>query len=192
MVVVHPGVPTLIYLVIQTNAARNAAEAALLNAQAVINAERPWLLVAVKSMIGPMGGFSVHARNKGRTPALITAAHIGCVAVKDISALPEKAPYGPGNLMQNKIVIPSGAVRIIWFDDRMLQRMLKEDFPTFPWDGRVFVFGRVLYRDLANPDPSVIHETRWIGLYEGPVGDEGNSIFRIEGIGIPDEYDRHT
>ena len=59
-------------------------------------------------------------------------------------------------------------------------------------DGEVFVFGRISYRDLLDKATNEEHETRWIGVYQRPVGDEGNRIFRIEGIGVSHEYDRHT
>ena len=124
---------------------------------------------------------------------MITEARIGCAAVKNISELPSKAAYPITNPVQNKIVIPGGAAHIAWFDTRLFKAVLKDNLPQFSWDGQIFVFGKVLYRDLANPDKTAIHETRWIGLYQSPVGDEGgNSIFRIDGIGISDEYDRYT
>jgi len=88
--------------------------------------------------------------------------------------------------------MPDGATRVIWFNEATLKGMLRDEYPMFPWDGHIFVFGNVLYRDLANPDLTVIHETRWIGLYQPPVGDMGNSIFRIEGIGMQEEYDRYS
>jgi len=88
--------------------------------------------------------------------------------------------------------MPDGAAKIWWFDPRTLHNVLKEDFPRFSWEGQVFVFGTVLYRDLADPSPTSLHETRWIGLYQPVVGDLDYSIFRIEGIGVADEYHRYT
>jgi hypothetical protein len=177
----------------QSSETRVAAKGAFLNAQAVINAERPWVLVSVKSPPGPMGGFTVHVRNKGRTPAMITEARMGCVAAKNVSELPLKAVFPIENLIRNRIIIPSGTAHITWFDQQLFKTVLQDNIPQFSWDGQIFVFGKVLYRDLANPDKTVIHETRWIGLYQPPVGDEGgNSIFRVEGLGISDEYDRYS
>jgi hypothetical protein len=176
----------------QTKAGEIAANAALLNAQAVINAERPWLLITIKPRMGPMGGFTVHARNKGRTPAMITAAHIGFISVKKVSDLPDIPPYGTGRLVQDRIIIPGSAARIIWFDGGTVSRSLGENYPRFTWEGEIYVFGTILYRDLADPSLTSIHETRWIGRYFSPVGESGDSIFRIEGIGVADEYDRYT
>jgi hypothetical protein len=176
----------------QTLVAQTSANAALLNAKAVINAERPWLLVQTKPLIGPMGGFNVFARNKGRTPAMITAVHMGCVAVESINALPTPAPYGSANLMKDRIIIPGQRINVIWFDGRSLRHTLGDKYPASSWDGKVCVFGKIVYRDLANPSLHEVHETRWIGLYQPPSGDEGDSIFPLEGIGIPEEYDRYT
>ncbi len=93
-------------------AAQNSADAARLNAQAVINAERPWLLVVIKPVMGPMGGFNVHIRNRGRTPAMITTAHWGCAAVKEVTDLPKEPVYWPRKLVQDRIVMPDGAAKI--------------------------------------------------------------------------------
>jgi len=64
------GVPTLIYLIIQTDATRKAANAALLNAQAVVNAERAWILVT-KTREGAK--FRWKIKNFGRTPGRVVA-----------------------------------------------------------------------------------------------------------------------
>lgn len=184
---------TLLAIAEQTMETSKAAQSALLNAQAVINAERPWILVVVKNVIGPMGHFTVHARNKGRAPAIIIGAYIGCALVKDISELPEKASYFPGSTMKDRIIPPGAAVRTNWFDTGHIRKWLKKDIPPVMWQGQVFVFGKIMYRNLANPNSGEVHETRWISLYQPPVGDElGNSVFRIEGIVASEEYERYT
>jgi hypothetical protein len=52
-----------------------AANAALLNAQAVINTERPWLVVSVHSDPYLANGFFFRITNKGRTPANVVSAY---------------------------------------------------------------------------------------------------------------------
>jgi hypothetical protein len=182
---------TLFKIERQTKAGETAAKAALLSAQAVINAERPWLLVVIESVKGPMGGFNIFVKNKGRTPAMIVASHIGCVRVEDISHLPTEAPYGVGSMVQDLIVVPDERPLIRWFDGKHIKQMLG-DVRLAYWEGRTFIFGKVIYRDLADPTPDRIHETRWIGLYEGPTGEESDSIFQIEGIGTPEEYAKYS
>ncbi len=172
---------------------RKAAQGAFLNAQAVINAERPWMLVSVKSSLGEIGGFDVSVKNKGRTPAMVSEAWMGCVAVKKVSELPLPAVFPMDNPIKNKVIIPGGTAHIIWFDQRLFKALLGDNLPQSDWEEQIFVHGKVLYRDLANPDKSVVHETRWIGVYQFPSeNDEGNSIFRVEGIGVSDEYDQYS
>jgi hypothetical protein len=170
---------------------QQAANAALLNAQAVINAERPWLLVLIEPNSGPMGGFTIHVKNKGRTPAVATAVHMGCVAVEGTSALPKVPSYGPGRLLQDRIVVADDAAWVIWFDRRMLMGFLGADFDrALAKKLQIFVFVAVFYRDLLNPSASLPHETRWVCLFE--LNDEGDAIHDIEGIGVPSEYGRYT
>lgn len=170
---------------------QQAVNAALLNAQAVINAERPWLLVHIGPNNGPMGGFTIHAKNKGRTPAMITAVHMGCVAVEGISALPKEPPYGPGKLVQDRILVADDAAWVIWFDRKMLKNLLADDFDkALARELQVFVFVTVLYRDLLNPSATPPHETRWVCLFE--LNEEGDAVHNIEGIGGPREYDQYT
>lgn len=83
------GFPTLVFLILQTLVARRAAEAALLSAQAVINAERAWLLVErgeSKDRVGvpllsyprsaaeqPPSSCTFWMKNYGKTPAKVVA-----------------------------------------------------------------------------------------------------------------------
>jgi hypothetical protein len=177
----------------QSNETRKAAEAALLNAQAVINAERPWMLVSVKPSQGQMGGFDVRVRNRGRTPAIVIEARMGCVAAKSVSDLSLPAVFPIDNPVKNKVVIPGSTAHIMRFDESLFKAILKDKLPRSRSARQIFVHGKVLYCSLANPNKSVVHETRWICEYQFPSeDDEGNSLFRVEGIGVSDEYDRYS
>jgi hypothetical protein len=57
---------------------KDAAEAALANAQAVINSERPWLVVMIEPIEDIPGMYVVRAVNKGRTPAQLYEGHCSC------------------------------------------------------------------------------------------------------------------
>lgn len=59
----------------QTNATRIAADAAVLNAKALINSERPWLLVTIEQRATAPHIYDVQARNAGRTPAALVDGH---------------------------------------------------------------------------------------------------------------------
>ena len=171
---------------------RKAAQGAFLNAQVVINSERPWIMATVEEVEGPMGGFNLYVTNKGRTPAMITGAYLGSASVKDVSALPEKAPYFRGNMAKDRIILPDEKHVITWFDGGTLKKLVGEGFSVLAWEGQIFVFGKILYRDLLSASPKPPHETRWIGRYQFPTEDFGDSIFSFQGIGIPDEYDRYS
>jgi hypothetical protein len=173
----------------QSSETRRAAQAAFLNAQAVINAERPWVVMPVNPH--RRGGFSVGAQNKGRTPAMIVAAYMGFVAVDTISDLPKDPPYGPGKLIQGRIVVADDTVWVSWFDRKSLESVLGKDFErAVAHEKQVFVFGTTLYRDLLGPADAPPHETRWICLFE--LNSEGDAIHNIEGIGVCDGYDNYT
>jgi hypothetical protein len=78
-------------------AAKDSAEAALWNAKAVINAERPWIVVKIKRIASEQSGepakpfwqFKMH--NCGKSPAHI----IGCSSRIDFVVNPEELPLPP-------------------------------------------------------------------------------------------------
>jgi hypothetical protein len=77
----------------QTQASKVAADAALLNAQAVINAERPWLVVSVDPDKGNPELFRFGCLNQGRTPAKVISVSVKACFVKDQYALPIPPDY---------------------------------------------------------------------------------------------------
>jgi len=182
---------TLLVIGWQSTETRNAAQAALLNAQAVINAERPWIVMVVEPH-ATMGGFAIHVKNKGRTPARVVAAYIGWDAVEGISNLPQDPPYRPGSLMQDRMVVADETVWAVWFHREMMRKDFGDDFEKALNGKRpIFVFGKVLYRDVLNPETILPYETRWIGLFE--INEEGDAFHRAEGIGAaPKGYEKYT
>jgi hypothetical protein len=120
---------------------------------------------------------------------MVIEARIGCVAVKKVSDLPLPAVFPMDNPIKNKVIIPGGTAHVIWFDQRLFKALLGGNLPQSSSEKQILVHGMVLYRDLANPDKSVIHETRWIGLYQFPSEDnEGNSIFRVGKLGSETQH----
>lgn len=75
------------------------AKAASLNAQAVLNAERPWVIVTAKIQPSKLGiaseSFELYGEVKGRTPAVILQgwAEEPALSVKQESELPEEPVY---------------------------------------------------------------------------------------------------
>jgi|HubBroStandDraft_6_1064221.scaffolds.fasta_scaffold218378_1 hypothetical protein len=84
----------LFLLMWQTILTRRSANAALLNAQAVISTDRPWIIVFV--LRGKQSGaLSFKASNEGRSPAIVLScfAQWGFTANPDALVVPPK--YGP-------------------------------------------------------------------------------------------------
>jgi hypothetical protein len=81
----------------QTAVAEKSAKAALLNAQAVINSERPWLLIAPKrSGKGEYTGIAFYAVNRGRSPAEIINSGFKMVTPRFEEELPDEPNFGEG------------------------------------------------------------------------------------------------
>ncbi len=178
---------------VQTRKAAEAgdksANAALLSAQAAVNSERPWIVVSIRAIHGPSGGFKILARNKGRTPAFIVDSRMNYIVVQNMDALPP-AHYPFETLRRNMLVLPDRNAFILWFDGGTVKRGLKGIVPQFQDEGRVFICGRIRYRDLLSPESSILHETRWISLYEP--SDSGPEVRKVEGIGLSADYENYT
>ncbi len=169
--------------------AQRSSDAALLNAQAVINAERPWLFCSLQPTRDG-NRFDVRVTNKGRTPALLLDSRIDFIVSKTLTTLPIPATYRGDTIVQNKLLLPDDPVLVYLVTRTNLKDYLGDAFPQFPEDGYILVIGQILYRDLLNNDVTVVHETRWVGWYRP--GEEGDSFSPVEGIGLSSEYERYT
>jgi len=173
----------------QSNETSKAAKAALLNAQAVINAERPWIYAYVRPH-RTRGGFKLSIKNRGRTPAMIVDCRMNYLQATSLNLLPSDAKYDWDTIIENKIVFPDSVAFAMWFDRSTVKRALGKDSLSVLDENNIFVCGRIRYRDLLNPNPDVIHETRWICGYQ--LTETGDEVQPIEGYGISGEYERYT
>jgi hypothetical protein len=165
-----------------------AAKAALLNAQAVINAERPW--VVVEGEIIEPETIKITARIKGRTPAKIRSgwgqfeitpntdflgetflkdepvyALDGTEVLHELLAIPDEKPIGQIYLLP-------------------IYSRIKPNFALWKrltdYEECLFVYGRVIYTDILSKDETgnpVEHETRWCFKYL-PQGESVGHLFR--------------
>lgn len=162
---------TLVVLCIYTwatlksvKAAQDGAKAALLNAQAVINAERPWLLVSIEAQGYEPNTFIVKAFNAGRTPAELHEGH--CTSeIRPINFIPTTDFRDPFRLpMQSLIVSRDGFLIRMISPGELVEQVGREGL-----DPQLCVYGRILYwgvfndRTAAGAKP---YETRWIFRYE--------------------------
>ena|ERR1035437_9997534 len=175
----------------QSNETRKAAKAALLNAQAFINAERPWILVKAEPSKRREFGWELIAVNKGRTPAEVVAQADNCIALDIMASLPDIAEYGKSKIYPTpQIILPDEPFVI---GEITQYSLFKNDqasitrFRNVETEG--YVYGSIIYRDLLSPPSAEPHETRWCfsilpwqdqGMLLQEHGWEGN------------EYTRHT
>ena len=174
------------------DAAATSAQAALLSAQAVIHSERPWILITVEPSRSIENSFTVMATNRGRTPARIIETTDRDKIVIDEKRLPgapeykhveRSAPFTP------IILLPGEFTAIKPFSRDDVKRLCdsEERYKRIEtWEEKVFLYGKVLYRDLISPADSQAHETNWCCWY---IHGRQNSGLVIAG---PPEYNSHT
>lgn len=152
-------------------AAEESARAALLHAQAIIDAERPWVLVTIVPSRSIENGFTVIATNRGRGPAeVISAVEETRIAV-DETQLPVEPEYNnaePETPFVSIILLPGEFMNIKSFcrDDVKNVCGGEEDLQRIEnWEERIFLYGKVVYRDLMGPANAPVHETGWCCRY---------------------------
>jgi hypothetical protein len=177
---------------IAATAAAETAQAALLHAQTIIHAERPWLLIGVEPTLGVENSFNVTATNRGRSPATITAALDQIVFAVDEAHLPASPawkPADPSAPFVSIVVVPGEftTIKTIKREDAKELCGSEEKFKSIEdWNERLFVCGRVLYNDLLAPAGQETHETNWCCWY---IHGRQKSGLAIAG---PPAYHAHT
>jgi hypothetical protein len=152
-------------------AAAECARAALLQAQAIIHSERPWILVTVEPSRIKENSFTVIATNRGRTPARIIETSDRSRITIDEMHLPGTPEYrneersAPFTLI---ILLPgeSTAIKLFCRDDVKGLCDSGEGFKRIEtWEEKVFLYGKVVYEDLIAPAGSQVHESNWCYWY---------------------------
>lgn len=176
----------------QADETRKAAEAGLLNAQALINSERPWVLVKVEPSKGIFGfdGFDIIAVNRGRTPAFIVSYTFDCLIVDEGESMPAEPEYGKAKPVC-AILLPDepmrldsvggGTVAMYCIDEEKWQRVVGMD----AW---AYFVGRIVYRDLLSPIDTPPHETDWAFSYVQGSGED----FHLTPFTPPPGWTKHT
>lgn len=154
---------TLCYFIVQTKATKEAADAALLNAQALIASERPWIVVELEhSPLRPLDEIIVYGVNKGNTPAEVIEGHCTC----------KGHPFGfqPSEGMKDPIFAPNQALTV--GGDRFQIRVISKRYcaeQTANQTQICLLYGKILYWDTFTnrDDPSSKpHVTQWILAYD--------------------------
>jgi len=169
-----------------------SAQAALLNAQAIIHSERPWILISVEPSRSMENSFTVMATNRGRTPArIIATVERTRIAIDDkhLPGTPEYKDEKPGAPLVPIILLPGefAAIKPFCRDDVKGFCDSEERYKRIEtWEEKVFLYGKVTYRDLISPADDQVHETNWCCWY---IHGRQNSGLVIAG---PPEYNLHT
>lgn len=172
------------------NAARKNAEAALLNAKALINTERPWLVVTWGSSTPYYPGtFLFGCKNRGNTPAKVISMSATYLFIDKPENLPVPPDYSSAATMPDlpfkvggdEFDIGNGIN--VW---SIIKNSGKEDLVNTSREFLVY-YGNVVYRDTFFPDssPEGCHETRWCFVYHA-AGDK-----KLTRSG-PEAYNRYT
>ena len=142
------------------------ADAALLNAQAVINSERPWVFISAEPG-KTLGTFIIRATVRGRTPALIGEVYSEWTFANQPLDLPTPPVYkspitapkepllGDGEEFQIADVNPRSIVDETW----------KAQPTTFNPYGFLCFYGIVRYEDCLSTREQKTHETGWCFAY---------------------------
>ena len=172
-------------------AALEASQAALATANAILLSERPWILVSVEPTISNPNSFTIIATNKGRTPATIIAMYEQVGIKSDETHLPATPAY---EQQGSQPMIP---VTLIPGESTPVKAFSRDDVPAISgsgeqfkrienWDEKIFLHGKIVYRDLVSPMGSNEHQTNWCCWY---IHGRQKSGMVIAG---PPAYNSHT
>lgn len=161
----------------QTQASEDAAEAAATSAraaldhvQAMVRAERPWILMSVRPAQNIENGFAVVATNRGRGPArILSMVEEVAIAIDEahLPAVPEypSTPVAPAD---PTILLPGETTEIASFSRLDVKRVCEtaERLERVEkWEEKIFLYGSVVYCDLTAPDHEPAHESGWFCWY---------------------------
>lgn len=175
-----------------TRAVADHAQAALLNAQAIVDAQRPWLLVAVEPSSSAKDAFHVTVSNRGQMPAQIVAALSQTAIAIDEALLPKSPEYGvgkPSAQLYPVILVPgeSTTVKVFSRDDVPAVCASEDRLKRVEnWEEKIYLYGKVIYRDLIARPGQQNHETAWCCWY---IHGRQKSGMIVAG---PPEYNLHT
>jgi hypothetical protein len=174
---------------VATSAAMTA-QAVLMNAQSIIDAERPWLVITVEPSPRTENSFTIVATNRGRTPATIVATAERIKIVVDEAHLPLPPEYGEAGPPRVPIILLPGESTPIKSFCRDEGKDICETEERFQrvanWEEKAFIYGKIIYRDLIAPPDKQIHETAWCCWY---IHGRQRSGLVIAG---PPDYNLHT
>lgn len=174
------------------SALADQAQATALSAQAVIEAERPWLLVTIEESLTVKDGFNIVAVNRGRSPAQIMSSLRETRIAVDEDQLPKTPEYGsdrPATPHFPVILVPGEATTIMSFSRGEAKTVSGTDAglkKIEEWEEKIFLYGKIVYRSLVARSGTQNLETAWCAWY---IHGRQKSGMVFAG---PQEYNVHT
>ena len=145
-------------------ATEKSAEAARLNAQAVINAERAWIVVSVESPAANQ--FIFKATNVGKTAARIISIWADMAIVERGKEFQVADGYDKGESLVSTppcLLPPTGYCTALWNNTEELSRNSPEVWSRYERGfSTMFSYGRIVYFDTVETEPRTPHETKWL------------------------------
>jgi len=163
---------------------KKAADAALLNAEALVNSERPWLIAEVKREPKSLHFYEIRIANFGRTPARFIRGDATYVFAQNPTALPVPPTYSsPIILPKNLVIAPDKGFPIPHGYD--IPSLLQHAGGP---DKTLVIYGRVIYEDTIIP--GIEHEVAWcFGYTQSARNGLSQGDFVLTG---PSEYTKNT
>jgi hypothetical protein len=174
----------------QAGALKDSADAGLLHAKALINTERPWIMVSAERSEMCADWFEVSVKNVGRTPAILLGCSQNFAFGGHTGSIPRDPQYAEMfEYDPPLIMLPDDKHQICLITEVMLYRAID----AHKADGGsgldfVYPYGYVAYRDVLDSPTAMRHETRWCYWLGFKSGDKPATIHSI-GIG---KYAGHT
>lgn len=169
----------------QSRATQRAANASLLNAQALVDSERPWLIAEPIANERNSRFYELRITNFGRTPARFIRGDAKYVHTTRPDMLPTPPTYSsPIILPKNLVIAPNRSFSIPHGYD-IIHLLDNGGGP----DKTLVIYGRVIYEDTLIPGKE--HEVAWcFGYIYAP-----NALGLLEGDFVltgPSEYTRNN
>jgi hypothetical protein len=149
--------------------------------------------VTIEPSPGVENGFDVVVSNRGRSPARVVSTAERMVFAKDeahLSAKPEYHMEEPAGTPQSPIIlVPGESTTILKFcrdDLKVLCQSAERLKRVENWEERLYLYGKIEYRDLLTQADQQIHQTAWCCWY---IHGRQKSGLVISG---PPEYNTHT
>jgi hypothetical protein len=162
------AVATLYVIWLQTKATQLSAEAARTNADALITAERAWLLIAPTEWnpkMETLGSaaqtqfqkFPVAVKNVGKTPAHISAFAMRYLVLNSLSELQDEPDYPSPTLYSGRLLVPQDSYAETVCLEGWEQSKLGELSQLLSFQKKLlYAYGFIKYKDDFGKD----HETR--------------------------------